>query len=497
MKPWFEKELAEADIIKFPEPEAKVIQMPNVQEYPDFITGVQDLQAKQKDGTISQESYNKLYAELIHRFMKKESFETPWFIREEIVSKSTDSTKYINAVQALLAKGGEIPFGPKGEIRMDVEPGTKLTKGLDTVIQGTINGKKDAYVAGKIHKDAVKDSDSEKWNTGNVTEGIFGAGIYTALGLSRAITVPQLQTFLSTKLKGNGKTVHGNVRKTGDKISLMVNLSQNNYNALIDPKVLKKLEKHIQSVVDYVNSEEITELDKMFQANRTIDDIKVIADGVSEEDVSKVDVYVKYDDGETRFERSVKTGDVKQFGQVSTGGAKDTGRTALSREERFDLQQDFWETWGIDISKAEQNFYDAETFITAYDHSYNEAAEQFKWLLKGTGNEDKVIQQLIKSIQFHAYRDNPNAKMINFDKKGYMVLDFAKLTGMEKELDLTADFIRTTKKDDVRARPELHITDNNGNVFLIFRLYVSKDKITNLIEKGPLLTKITKVKSNY
>ena len=64
MKPWFEKELAEADIIKFPEPKAKVIQMPNVQEYPDFITGVQDLQAKQKDGTISQETYDKL----IYRF---------------------------------------------------------------------------------------------------------------------------------------------------------------------------------------------------------------------------------------------------------------------------------------------------------------------------------------------------------------------------------------------------------------------------------------------
>ncbi|SVC35461.1 uncharacterized protein METZ01_LOCUS288315, partial [marine metagenome] len=77
MKPWFEKELAEADILKFPEPEAKVIQMPNVQEYPDFITGVQDLQAKQKDGAISQESYDKLYTELIHRFMRKEDVETP------------------------------------------------------------------------------------------------------------------------------------------------------------------------------------------------------------------------------------------------------------------------------------------------------------------------------------------------------------------------------------------------------------------------------------
>jgi len=93
MKPWFEKELAEADIIKFPEPEAKVIQMPNVQEYPDFITGAQDLQAKQKDGAISQESYDKLYTELIHRFMKKESFETPWFIRED---KTTNIDQKIN-----------------------------------------------------------------------------------------------------------------------------------------------------------------------------------------------------------------------------------------------------------------------------------------------------------------------------------------------------------------------------------------------------------------
>ena len=80
MKPWFEKELAEADIINFPK--AKVIRMPNVQEYPDFITGVSDLQAKQKDGTISQETYNKLYADLIHRFMKKESlkFKIIYFI---------------------------------------------------------------------------------------------------------------------------------------------------------------------------------------------------------------------------------------------------------------------------------------------------------------------------------------------------------------------------------------------------------------------------------
>lgn len=44
MKPWFEKEILEGDVIKFPEPKEKVIQMPNIASYPDFLTGVKDLQ---------------------------------------------------------------------------------------------------------------------------------------------------------------------------------------------------------------------------------------------------------------------------------------------------------------------------------------------------------------------------------------------------------------------------------------------------------------------
>ena len=79
MKPWFERE---AKIFKFPEPEKKVIQMPNVASYPDFLTGVKDLHNRKDKGEISQDSHDKLYTDLIHRFMKKESFENPWFLRE-------------------------------------------------------------------------------------------------------------------------------------------------------------------------------------------------------------------------------------------------------------------------------------------------------------------------------------------------------------------------------------------------------------------------------
>lgn len=54
--------------------------MPSVAEYPDFISGVQDLQSRHKQGQISQDSYDKLYTELIHRFMRKEDVENPWFM---------------------------------------------------------------------------------------------------------------------------------------------------------------------------------------------------------------------------------------------------------------------------------------------------------------------------------------------------------------------------------------------------------------------------------
>tara|TARA_B100001113_G_scaffold9223_1_gene7456 strand:+ start:3401 stop:4582 length:1182 start_codon:yes stop_codon:yes gene_type:complete len=79
MKPWFIKE---ADILKFPEPEKKVVTMPNIASYPDFLTGVKDLHNRRDKGEISQASHDKLYQDLIHRFMKKESFESPWFLRE-------------------------------------------------------------------------------------------------------------------------------------------------------------------------------------------------------------------------------------------------------------------------------------------------------------------------------------------------------------------------------------------------------------------------------
>jgi hypothetical protein len=82
VEPWFQREFQEAEIIKFPQPVKNVAELPNVQSYPDFLTGVKDLHNRRERGEISQNSHDRLYQDLIHRFMRKESFETPWFIKE-------------------------------------------------------------------------------------------------------------------------------------------------------------------------------------------------------------------------------------------------------------------------------------------------------------------------------------------------------------------------------------------------------------------------------
>ena len=115
MKPWFEKE---SNVIKFPEPKAKVIQMPNVASYPDFLTGVKDLHNRKAKGEISQQSHDKLYQDLIHRFMKKESFENPWFLRE---AEPQD-------IQALAQRVGNLPADVSDRIIAKIQSALVLAR---------------------------------------------------------------------------------------------------------------------------------------------------------------------------------------------------------------------------------------------------------------------------------------------------------------------------------------------------------------------------------
>jgi hypothetical protein len=109
MKPWFAKE---ADIIKFPEPVKNVVELPNVQTYPDFLTGVKDLHNRKAKGEISQASHDKLYQDLIHRFMKEEDFSQPWF-KKELDENAMTAKDYAPLINALSGQGLNVNPRPK------------------------------------------------------------------------------------------------------------------------------------------------------------------------------------------------------------------------------------------------------------------------------------------------------------------------------------------------------------------------------------------------
>jgi hypothetical protein len=109
MKPWFAKE---ADIIKFPEPVKNVVELPNVQSYPDFLTGVKDLHNRKAKGEISQDSHDKLYQDLIHRFMKEEDFSQPWF-KKELDENVMTAKDYAPLINTLSGQGLNVNPRPK------------------------------------------------------------------------------------------------------------------------------------------------------------------------------------------------------------------------------------------------------------------------------------------------------------------------------------------------------------------------------------------------
>jgi hypothetical protein len=138
MKPWFAKE---ADIIKFPEPDKKVVQMPNVASYPDFLTGVQDLQARKNKGEISSDSHAKLFSDLIKKFAKNEDVEMPWFFRE-----NPDQQKIDNAAQQALTNPNNLRFLNK-ILNLDAKTRATIMKQIDNINKGiTTPGQQRAQV---------------------------------------------------------------------------------------------------------------------------------------------------------------------------------------------------------------------------------------------------------------------------------------------------------------------------------------------------------------
>jgi hypothetical protein len=129
MNPWF---LTEGDVIPFTKKDDKVVKLPNVGAYPNFLTGVDDLRSRVKQGTLSDEMYKKLYTELLHRFMRRESAETPWFMAEAPNMGGIMSLPQAQQIKALSQQVANLPSDVSDRIIDKIASALELAQQKDT-----------------------------------------------------------------------------------------------------------------------------------------------------------------------------------------------------------------------------------------------------------------------------------------------------------------------------------------------------------------------------
>ena len=513
MKPWFVKE---ADIIKFPTPKAKVVDMPNVQSYPDFLTGVKDLHNRKAQGEISQDSHDRLYQDLIHRFMKKESFETPWYVREAGLSlgKLTKDPQRVQNFLKYIKQG--TPFDTaKGPFIADKEELAKWSsilkgtfKGRPGKIKGTIDGKPILVSLSGITKtrdfgstQSASGGDEEDpkkptlSNRGLIAEGILGAGLFAKfIKRDGTISVADITQVLDKFNAGENEIqvndIAGNV---ADTFILVLKMKKGPARDLFDKNKRPLLEDEFNSVVKFANGPYAKKYSSFFARNGKADTVKVISDGVSAETTTKTDVFVqlplvKDKTGKPRvlkFEVSLKSGAVRQIGQI--GGSD------------FDKQIELWDLFGVDVKDLQKEYESKNTEKEKLAITYEAVAQRLGDALMGDkdSTERKVLRKVEDAIKYFATRRDPKVRVVKFDKGDYKMLDVTRIDNkILDQIDLTT--VLTTGSSGL---PTVIVKDKEmKDTNYVVRIRVKTEKndkgqlyFRNIIEMGPMLEKMLKI----
>lgn len=424
-----------------------------------------------------------------------------------IIGTSVEGNKIANAIKQIVPEfktdqpvqkqtekaGPEVSLSPGKSNTMLYQVTIKDVNGVPV----TLVSSKQTLIGGFNH---YKGEETGVGNRGEIAEGILGAAMVakfakrTPEGIGQ-ITANDISGVLNA-LKKTGTdeytaTLPGREGENKDTLVFVLKLKTVPFKDLMDPGKRKFLNNEFSSATAYANDRLAEQYASYFYRNNRNDLIKVISDGISDESGRKTDVYVEVESpiGSqpklTKLDVSLKAGPVKQFGQIGGAG--------------FDKLDELFKIFGVDISNLESQYEQLKDVTERLQLVYSEAANAFTRRMSGDEREEAFVREVVRGINFFGTRNDPNIRLVQFDKGTYSVLDFAKLEKMIEKIDMIA----TTSTDKV-GRPKIHIVDSKtGEKFLTIRSKVENktDKdgnpyqyIRNVIEKEPLLSKMTKVR---
>lgn len=361
-------------------------------------------------------------------------------------------------------------------------------------------------------------------NRGNTVEGVLAAATVARMAArpGRDITANDVKSVINEfankvnvdpKQKSQGASIDYTAKEEGyvDKFICQVKLPTKNFVDFVDWDFMmsdSEMAGYINNVIAYVNEAGIVNrFANFFERNKRPDEVEVVADGVSDMGGRKTDIFmVYYDENGKRqiqkFDLSLKAGTTGQFGQATAGSLSDKSEKYAFSQYGFDQYKKIFGDFGADISPAENEFLNAEDLRAGVVEIYRQAVDSFEDQLQGSDDdtEKKWLKQFVSNIKRHGTLDDPAVQLLQFEKNKYFVLDFQRLDrlyAMDK-LDIEVRGTISKPRDGGEGWPSIIFYNKNNpkEVLIRIRAKYGDNKMNNLIEKGSLFKKLTKVRGN-
>ena len=362
-------------------------------------------------------------------------------------------------------------------------------------------------------------------NRGNTVEGVLGAATLARLTArpGRDITPEDVKKIIGLFAKQSpvdptAKSSGGEIRFSSkeaanitDKFIGTVKLPTKNYQDFLDWNFMmkdKQMAGFIRNVIAYVNDAGVVgRFAKFFETNGRPDEVRGVADGVSDMSGRKTDIEMHYIDEKgkrqiKKFDLSLKAGTTSQFGQVTAGSPKETSAKYAFSRYGFEQFKKIFGDFGADIGSAEDEFFGAADLRQGVENIYKRAVQVFQQQLEGSDNdaEKKWVTQFVDNIKKHGTLNDPAVQLLQFETNKYYVLDFQKLDRLltQDKLDLEVKGTVGKTRDGAPGMPSVvfYNKHNPKEELIRIRAKIDPDKVNNLIEKGALFKKLTKVRGN-
>ena len=403
----------------------------------------------------------------------------------------------------------------KQSVRLKPGQDNLFTTFNDLVVAGSLKRAFDLDLEttdGKIKFGSLK-KPSEGANYGNVAEGVFAAALAARFskGRYKMMTSADDVYIMIEKISPTpmpGRTSQKAVFEVEapnfgtsltDTISCTITLAKVNMDFLKNSQNKEALRDYVNASLTYANRESVRDWVKTIYTNGRQDRVEIDADGVTNEKTSKIDVKVSITDDEGKMYRgvninaSVKTDDIKQFGQV--------GGDSFNAVSRF-----FTEAIGETMSGASGEFAQKKRVPTKLRTIYKAANTIINNNLNNPTTSVSMASKIGTGISRFATQDNAGVvdpesgdtvELINLSSGEATIYNFKNVAQklsqykLKSEYGFSGDF----------SLPTITIRESETNKIVInFRSkaeYV-KDKKTggkklyyrNLVEKGQFLTEL-------